>query len=166
MNEIESLYKSHGAMVLRRCRHLLRSEADALDVMQDVFIAVMQKRHVLDTRSPSSLLYCMATNACLNRIRDSKVQARLFDSGKEYDVLALIASHEDIEAATAAERLLTMIWGRQPDSSRVMAVLHYLDGMTLEEVATAMQMSVSGVRKRLRKLTEVAQLMSGKSNEN
>ena len=33
-----------------------------------------------------------------------------------------------------------------------MAVLHYVDGLTLEEVAEETGMSVSGVRKRLRGL--------------
>jgi RNA polymerase sigma-70 factor (ECF subfamily) len=33
-----------------------------------------------------------------------------------------------------------------------MAVLHYLDGMTLEQVARECRMSISGVRKRLRAL--------------
>ena len=33
-----------------------------------------------------------------------------------------------------------------------MAVLHYVDGMTLEETAEAVGLSVSGVRKRLRSL--------------
>ncbi len=35
-----------------------------------------------------------------------------------------------------------------------MAVLHYVDGMTLEEVASHVGMSVSGVRKRLRLLKQ------------
>ena len=30
-----------------------------------------------------------------------------------------------------------------------MAILHYVDGLTLEETAKMMKMSVSGVRKRL-----------------
>ena len=33
-----------------------------------------------------------------------------------------------------------------------MAVLHYVDGLTLEQVAAETGLSVSGVRKRLRKL--------------
>jgi RNA polymerase sigma-70 factor (ECF subfamily) len=33
-----------------------------------------------------------------------------------------------------------------------MAVLHYVDGMTLEETAETVGLSVSGVRKRLRSL--------------
>lgn len=33
-----------------------------------------------------------------------------------------------------------------------MAILHYVDGLTLDETAAEMGMSVSGVRKRLRVL--------------
>ena len=40
-----------------------------------------------------------------------------------------------------------------------MAVLHYVDRLTLEETATAVGMSVSGVRKRLRRLQEKSTLM-------
>jgi RNA polymerase sigma-70 factor, ECF subfamily len=45
-----------------------------------------------------------------------------------------------------------------PTSTRVMAVLHYLDGLTLEEVSAEVGLSVSGVRKRLRGLQERRQL--------
>ena len=48
--------------------------------------------------------------------------------------------------------VLDWLFGRNPESSRTIAVLHYVDGLTLEEVARETNMSVSGVRKRLRKL--------------
>ena len=48
--------------------------------------------------------------------------------------------------------LLDWLFGRQPESSRTIAVLHYVDGLTLEEVARQTGLSVSGVRKRLRRL--------------
>ena len=35
-------------------------------------------------------------------------------------------------------------------------MLHYVDGLTLEEVARQTDLSVSGVRKRLRKLRHIA----------
>jgi hypothetical protein len=41
-----------------------------------------------------------------------------------------------------------------PVSTRVSAVLHYVDGLTLEEVAAEVDLSVSEVRKRLRGLQE------------
>jgi RNA polymerase sigma-70 factor (ECF subfamily) len=40
------------------------------------------------------------------------------------------------------------------ENTRYMAVLHYIDGLTLEETAQETGMSVSGVRKRLRRLKQ------------
>lgn len=57
-------------MVLRRCRRLLGSEDEALDACQDVFVRVMEHRERLTNDHCSSLLYRLATNVCLNRIRD------------------------------------------------------------------------------------------------
>jgi RNA polymerase sigma-70 factor (ECF subfamily) len=48
--------------------------------------------------------------------------------------------------------MLARLFGRHPESSRTIAVLHFVDGLTLEEVALETRMSVSGVRKRLRRL--------------
>ena len=50
--------------------------------------------------------------------------------------------------------VLDWLFNRHPDSSRTIAVLHYVDGLTLEQVASEIGMSVSGVRRRLRKLRE------------
>ena len=44
--------------------------------------------------------------------------------------------------------------GGIPTSSRTIAVLHYIDGLTLEQVAGETGLSVSGVRKRLRRLRD------------
>jgi RNA polymerase sigma-70 factor (ECF subfamily) len=48
--------------------------------------------------------------------------------------------------------VLARLFGRDQESTRTMAMLHYVDGMTLQEVADEVDMSVSGVRKRLRGL--------------
>jgi RNA polymerase sigma-70 factor (ECF subfamily) len=50
--------------------------------------------------------------------------------------------------------MLDGIFGRERASTRTMAVMHYVDGMTLPEVAGHVGLSVSGVRKRLRQLKE------------
>ena len=50
--------------------------------------------------------------------------------------------------------VLDGVFATERASTRTMAVLHYVDGMTLEEVASHVGLSVSGVRKRLRLLKE------------
>src|SRR5262245_10467445 len=135
-------------MVLRRCRQLLRREEDALDACQDVFVRVIEHRARLDARYPSSLLYRIATNVCLNRLRDSRREPVTRDE----TILAAIAKAGEPGAVSEARLLLGRLFGRHPESSRTIAVLHYVDGLTLEEVAAETEMSVSGVRKRLRRL--------------
>jgi RNA polymerase sigma-70 factor, ECF subfamily len=146
--DVEALSRRYGPMVLRRCRRLLRDEDEALDACQDVFVRVIEHRSRLDARYPSSLLYRIATNVCLNRLRDSRREPLTRDEA----VLAEIARAGEPSAASDARMLLARLFGRHPESTRTMAVLHYVDGLTLEEVAAETEMSVSGVRKRLRTL--------------
>jgi RNA polymerase sigma-70 factor, ECF subfamily len=149
--DVEALSLRYGPMVLRRCRRLLRDEDEALDACQDVFVRLLVHRARLDAAFPSSLLYRIATNVCLNRIRD---RARRPETPDE-ELLAAIASSESPGGKSDAGLLLDWLFRRQHESSRTIAVLHYVDGLTLEEVARHTDMSVSGVRKRLRKLRQV-----------
>lgn len=148
--DIEHLTNRYGPMVLRRCRRLLCNEDEAMDACQDVFVRLIEHSAALDARYPSSLLYRMATNVCLNRIRDRRRRPVTHDD----DLLSRIASAESPGAASEARTLLDRLFGRHPESSRTIAVLHHLDGLTLEQVAAEVGLSVSGVRRRLRRLRE------------
>ncbi|MDR3000335.1 MAG: sigma-70 family RNA polymerase sigma factor [Fibromonadaceae bacterium] len=152
MNQIlnaEQLYVRYAPMVLRRCNSLLADESAAADIAQEVFVKVWEKRNSLNADYPSSLLWRMATNMCLNYIRDRK---RRGENISCEEMLMQISCAEDIENEAGNRDLLTRLFKRQPESSRTIAVLHYIDGMTLEEVAKEVKMSVAGVRKRLRAL--------------
>jgi RNA polymerase sigma-70 factor (ECF subfamily) len=146
--DIEQLTDRYGPMVLRRCRRLLCDEDEAMDACQDVFVRLVERSDRIEARYPSSLLYRMATNLCLNRIRDRRRHPVTHDD----DLLSRIASFERPGAAAEARSLLDRLFGRHPESSRTIAVLHHVDGLTLEQVAAEVGMSVSGVRRRLRGL--------------
>ncbi|HVO39768.1 MAG TPA: sigma-70 family RNA polymerase sigma factor [Spirochaetia bacterium] len=148
--DVEALYKKYGPMVLRRCRTLLIDEDQAMDAMQETFVKLIRYRERLTDRAPSSMLYCIATNVCLNMIRSSR--RRPLPAGE--DALESIASSEDVESRALDRTVLDGIFGRERATTRTMAVLHYVDGMTLEEVAHHVGLSVSGVRKRLRVLKQ------------
>jgi len=145
----QQLYERYAPMVLRRCSKLLGDESAAADIAQEVFIKVWEKRNSLNTDYPSSLLWRMATNMCLNHIRDRKRRGENISCD---DMLMQISCAEDIENEAGNRDLLARLFKRQPESSRTIAVLHYIDGMTLEEVANEVKMSVAGVRRRLRAL--------------
>lgn len=142
-------------MVLRRCKALLRDEELAVDAMHDVFVEVLRRSGKLDLDHPSSFLYRTATNVCLNKMRSRRRKPAQYDN----ELLERIACAPDTEDRTGAKQWLDRIFEREPPSTRAMAVMHLLDGMTLEEVAEEHGLSVSGVRKRLRTLrAHVAEL--------
>lgn len=121
-----------------------------MDAMQDVFVQCLRKQDTLRHSAPSSLLYRMATNICLNLIRAGKKDAVPVDD----EVLHSIAGWDDPEHTITSRNLLDSIFENEGERTRTIAVLHYLDRLTLKETANQVGMSVSGVRKRLRRLRE------------
>ena len=144
----EDLYRKYGPMVLRRCRKLLRNEAMAKDAMQDVFTKGLERQEQLTADAPSSFLFRVATNVCLNKIRASK--RRREDAASDLVIEIAEATRPDPEVRNVLRRL----FASEKLSTQSMAIMHFVDGMTLEEVAAEHSLSVSGVRKRLRQLRE------------
>ena len=134
-------------MVLRRCKRILSNEEDALQAMQDTFVKLMVNEKKLTGTYPSSLLYRMATNVCLNIIRSRKHEKNVGD-----ELLETIACGDNPETEVLHRNLLDKFFAREKETTPVIAVMFYVDGMTLDEVAKETGMSVSGVRKRLRNL--------------
>lgn len=144
--EIELWYRTYGPMVLRRCRQLLGNEERARDAMHETFVRVLQASSRIRGDFPSSLLFRVATNACLNIIRDDKVLGR----SVRIDALDKIAGRDEPAARTLAGQWLDRLFRRANPATRDMAVLHFVDGMTFAEVAAETGFSESGVRKRIR----------------
>ena len=130
--DVEALSRRYGPMVLRRCRRLLGDEQEALDACQDVFVRVL--------RTPRPAARRLSVEPALSH-RDQRVpepdarSAPASPSRATRTVLAEIARAEEPGGISEARLLLDRLFGRHPESSRTMAVLHYVDGLTLEEVA-------------------------------
>jgi RNA polymerase sigma-70 factor (ECF subfamily) len=144
------LYEAYAPMVYRRCMFLLKDDAEAKDMVQNVFVRLFERSESLDLSQPSSLLWNTATRLCLNRIRDKKRRGLDCDSS---ELLLSIACAEDDDGREAGG-ILARIFSKEQESTRTIATLHYVDGMTLEETAETVGLSVSGVRKRLRTLQQ------------
>jgi len=155
--DVESHYLRYGPMVLRRCRTLLRNPAKAEDAMQDVFVSLIRNEDRLRDEAPGALLLRVATNVCLNRLRGER--RRPEDAHEEDDLALRIAQADDggsdAESRTLARSVLSKLFGADDPlaaSTRSLAFMHLVDGLTLQEVARESRLSVSGVRKRLRGL--------------
>ncbi len=102
----------------------------------------------------NGVLYCDAlmddefSMGDLNIIRDERKHNEVYGD----DIFMKIAAYETSEHRANISDLLDRIFRTEKKLTREIAVYHYVDGMTLQEVANETDMSISGVRKRIREL--------------
>ena len=143
--DIAAWYEKYGPMVIRRCRKILKDEEDALDAVHDVFLNLLKAKPRLHGGFPSCLLYTMATNVCLNRLRKKKREIQ-----KDFtDAEPLFFYRDEGFDQVDAELLLEDILKDESEMNRAIYFMYYIDGMTLKEIAEASFFSISGVRKKL-----------------
>jgi RNA polymerase sigma-70 factor (ECF subfamily) len=79
-------------------------------------------------------------------IRDQSSQSSLHSE----DPLHGIAFYDESEKKVMMQDILEKIFRKEKPSTREIALMYFVDGMTLREVGDEMGLSVSGVRKRIR----------------
>ena len=95
-----------------------------------------------DAREARAWIYRIATNYCLNEIRNRK--RRPEPSAAPPDIAG-----DDLERALADRELAERIVERAPEKLRVVAWLHHVDGLDQGEVARVLDISRRTVINRL-----------------
>src|SRR4051812_41697692 len=118
MIDVEALYRTYGPMVLRRCRRLLKDEHRALDAMQDTFVQVLRYEKTLAAEAPSSLLYRIATNVCLNKLRSERRRPVGESTDREGEsVVEKLMANIDEEERGIARQLLSALFATEQAST-------------------------------------------------
>jgi RNA polymerase sigma-70 factor (ECF subfamily) len=130
---IEQAYRAHGHSVLRRARHLLGDEADAREMVQEIFASLIERPEQFAGQSSMvTFLYAATTHACLNRLRDRRTRARLLAER----VAPATPEREGPGAEAAA--LVRDLLEKLPEDMAMAAVYCYVDELTHEEIASIM----------------------------
>jgi len=154
--DAEELYRKYWPMVLTRCRSILGDADNAADAAQEVFVKMLEKPHIIKAEYKSSLLWTIATNYCLNIVKSRARHNTLHDSDP---ILAKIASSLDIEAKFENRDTLRKLFDKHSESTRTIAVLHYVDGMSVKRIARIMNISQHNVHGKLRALRQTLKKM-------
>ncbi len=137
MGAFEELYRRHAPRLYNLAYRMAGSQADAEDLLQEVFLQAFRKLHSF--RGESALgtwLYRLATNLCLDHVRSRQARTgKITDSlddeeGGTLPVVArdppdLVVDRMDLERAIA----------ELPPSYRAAFVLHDVEGFEHREVA-------------------------------
>jgi len=153
--DVAAWYEKYGPMVIRRCRRILGNGDDAMDAVHDVFVNLLRALPRLHGRFPSSLLYTMATNICLNRLKKRKKESPK-DISAEGEPLSFSVDggFDQVEA----ELILEAILKDESEMNRTICFMYHADGMTLQEIGELVGLSTTGVYKRLEAFKSRARL--------
>lgn len=148
-DRLTELYRSYGPAIYARCRRLLGDGASAEDATQETFMRVHRHLAKADSREALAWIYRIATNYCLNELRNRKHRPEPHDELPE-----VIGG--DVAGALADRDLAARIVERAPEKLRVVAWLHHVDGLDQGEVARVLDISRRTVVNRLAEFAENA----------
>lgn len=162
--EVEALYRRYGPALFRRCRKLLGSDAEAQDCLQDTFLGFL-KGNWRGEAQPFTVLYRVATFQAIDRlrrrgrwfghaehltVRDEEADASLEQQGAAW------AQHQP---STETERVecahdLALLTKGEDEFTLTAAVMHWVEGHTLEEIAQTLGVTRKTVSARLTRFME------------
>ncbi len=154
VSDLSALYTQNRSSLIAQARRILRSDADAAEVVQDAFLKFILAAPELDT-ADRAMAYLRTTvnNLCLNVIRATGSRPNLvaIDSDATQERLSEIAAenHIPIDSTLAAAEDASIIreaLSRLSETQRTALIMWEVEGRTTKEIATAIGTSEKNVR--------------------
>ena len=146
-DEVARLYRDYGYIVYRRCVLFLGDPRAARDALHEVFVRLLRAETEFLANPQRRMWLCrLSDRLCLDMLgRDGTVRTDItFD-----EALASIMD-DDRDSLVAVRQLLE---GLHVDEWRL-AVLHYVDEFTEQEIAKELGLSLRTVERRVAALVE------------
>ena len=156
-----TLYQRHARAMFTLCHSFVRDVARAEELAQDVFLNVYRARdRYRPTARFKTFLYRIASNHCLNELRRGGHAGRAAAAGEappDPDGLpSAAAGPEEIVRARALEAAFRELLARLPERQRAALVLCRLDGLSYEEIAQVLEVTVPAVKSLVHRATVAA----------
>lgn len=147
------LYDRYAKMVYNKCYGFARSQDEAEDLTQDVFLLLFIKLASFKGRSKfSTWLYSFTYNFCVNYVNRNK-QRKMSDQSVPMDTAEYKLADEVPDAsifemkAHKLEKALAMI----PVEDKSILLLKYQDGASIKELCDLYDIGESAVKMRLKR---------------
>lgn len=151
-SDFRALYDAHFEFVWRSLRRLGVREPDVLDIAQKVFLVAHLKLAEFEGRSRmTTWLFSICQRVASDYRRSAPVRREVATEASELERVSELQGIglEQLEARQKA-RLAEAILDKVPEPQRVVLVLFELEGMSGDEIAELLDVSVGTVRSRLR----------------
>jgi RNA polymerase sigma-70 factor, ECF subfamily len=167
--EFEELFREHWQLVYRTAYAITGNRQDAEDVLQSIFVKLLQRGISPEIRqTPSRYLHRAAVNLSLNVLRAKKRQ-KLVDGVEHLDIPDRLVDEAAQERDAVHERLMDAIAHLKPRAVEIL-LLHYKHDYSDAQIATLLGTSrgtiavtLYRIRARLKRLLRAAGLPAGAS---
>jgi RNA polymerase sigma-70 factor (ECF subfamily) len=157
--DFRNLYEEHSESVYYTALRVTGNPADAEDVLQTVFMKVLDSGAAVDaTWSPGAYLRRAAANAAIDLLRRRKTR-RESDVGdvREPELDYIGPPAEDHEDGIVLKERLRAALARLPAENAELFVLCYLEGYSYDELADLLQIERGTVGSRLHRIKAALQ---------
>lgn len=147
------LYDRYAKMVYNKCYGFAKSQKEAEDLTQDVFLMVFVKLASFKGKSKfSTWLYSFTYNFCVNYVNRDKGR-KISDkannlSDEEYRLSQEVTDESLLQLQVEKlKQALEMI----PGDDKTILLLKYQDGASIKELETTMELGSSAIKMRLKR---------------
>ncbi len=141
--QLNDVYDKYADMLYHLSLSHMQNREDAEDVVQEVFCKYYAKTPVFTDASHEKAWFLRVTvNQCHDHLRHRNL--RTYTPLHEIEELAASTGIHD-ETALDVMQLLSLL----PEKFRIVVILHYLEGFSVEEVAKVLSLGKSAVKMRL-----------------
>ena len=152
--DLSALYAEHRSSLIGQARRILRSDADAAEIVQEAFLKFILAAPELDTPERAmAYLRTSVNNLCLNQIRATGARPNLvaIDSDTSQERLNELSAenHIPFDATLAAAEDASIIreaLSRLSADQRTALVMWEMEGRSTEEIAAAIGTTPANVR--------------------
>lgn len=141
----DTLYGKYADWVHALALRFTRNEADALDVLQDAFAYLVRKApHLRLTAKATTYLYPVVKHAAISRIRKRDREGNL-----SAEALLNLTAPPEPRSASSHLHDLREVLSRLSEPHREVVLMRYIDDMTQDEIAEALDIPVGTIKSRL-----------------
>jgi RNA polymerase sigma factor (sigma-70 family) len=159
--EVAQIYGSSGALMLKRCRVILRNDGLAGDAFEDAFINLIRYgKNYREAQSKLRWLYTICDRSCFRLLKKQSPERR----DELPEPLPDLRNSPPTTRTEARESVLGVLH-ELPEDDQSIAVLAFLDGMSPAEIGEQVRVSRQTVNEKLAGIRERARIVLGEDDE-
>lgn len=157
------LYSRYADRIFGKCMGLLKNENAAQDATQEIFVKILLNLAKFNKASRlSTWIYSITYNYCIDFIRRRKKQPLLFEAEYETQIPDDKPEISDAELLDIRVDRLKIVLDKVRQEDKFILLMKYQDRMSINDIGSALSMSDSAVKMRLKRAKQKVKDMHSK----